>query len=185
MKVETTSLPGVLLIEPDVFGDARGFLMETYKRSRYAAQGIETEFIQDNLSYSQRGVLRGLHLQVPNAQAKLVYVLQGEVFDVAVDVRKGSPNFGQWFGATISSENKRQLYAPVGFAHGFCVVSEVAMFAYKCSSEYAPEQEISVRWDDPAIGIEWPISDPQLSQKDKAGLPLAEFGEAQLPRYES
>ena len=171
MKVVETSLPGVLIIEPKIFPDARGFFVETYNKDRYVNNGILPEFVQDNLSFSTRGVLRGLHYQNPHAQGKLVYVLQGEVWDVAVDIRRDSPRFGQWTAVTLSSENKKQFYIPPGFAHGFCVLSETALFTYKCTDLYHPECDGGVRWDDPAIGIQWPISDPILSDKDR-NLPL-------------
>lgn len=183
MKVESTSLPGVLIFEPDVFGDSRGFNLETWRESRYRAAGIDVGFRQDNLSRSQGGVLRGLHLQHPSAQAKLVWVLEGEVFDVAVDVRVGSPSFGGWVGATLSSQNNRQLFVPEGFAHGFCVTSESVLFAYKCSREYAPDEELSVLWNDPEIGVDWPIGDPLLSQRDRAAPRLSEIDPDRLPRY--
>ncbi len=183
MKVMQSDLSGVLIIEPKVFGDARGFFMETWNRQRYAELGIPADFVQDNISLSQRGVLRGLHFQNPNAQGKLVYVLQGEVFDVAVDVRAGSPNFGRWVGVTLSADNKRQLYVPPGFAHGFCVTSEQVLFAYKCTDVYAPAAEGSVRWDDPDIGINWPIVDPLVSDKDRAALALKDWPTSRLPQY--
>ena len=171
MKVVETSLPGVLIIEPKIFPDARGFFVETYNKDRYVNNGILPEFVQDNLSFSTRGVLRGLHYQNPHAQGKLVYVLQGEVWDVAVDIRRDSPQFGQWTAVTLSSENKKQFYIPPGFAHGFCVLSETALFTYKCTDLYHPECDGGVRWDDPTIAIQWPISDPILSDKDR-NLPL-------------
>lgn len=183
MRVEPSSLPGVLVVEPKVFGDSRGFFLETWRDSRYREAGIDVPFCQDNLSRSQRGVLRGLHLQHPSAQAKLVWVLEGEVYDVAVDVRVGSPGFGKWFGVTLSAENKRQLFVPEGFAHGFCVTSESALFAYKCSRYYAPAEELSVLWNDPAIGVDWPLADPNLSDKDRAAPPLAEIPPDRLPQY--
>lgn len=183
MQVSTTDLPGVLLCEPKVFGDDRGYFLETWQAQRYAAAGMPEQFVQDNLSNSRRGILRGLHLQHPNAQGKLVYVLDGEVFDVAVDVRVGSPTFGRFVSAVLSSDNKHQLYIPPGFAHGFCVTSERATFAYKCTTYYSPETELSVRWDDPALGIPWPIQDPQLSTKDAAALPLADISHERLPSY--
>ncbi|MCA9068164.1 MAG: dTDP-4-dehydrorhamnose 3,5-epimerase [Planctomycetaceae bacterium] len=167
MQIQDTALSGVLIIEPKVFGDARGFFFESYNRDRYRAAGIELDFVQDNLSYSRKGTLRGLHYQNPHTQGKLVYVLEGEVFDVAVDVRHGSSTFGQWVGVTLSAENKRQFYVPPGFAHGFCVTSEVALFAYKCTDLYAPECEGSVLWCDEEIGIDWPVSEPLLSDKDQ------------------
>lgn len=171
MKVTETKLPGVLLVEPQVFGDDRGFFLETYRHERYAEHGIDVRFVQDSLSRSRKGVLRGFHLQWPKAQAKLVYVLEGEVFDVAVDVRRDSPTFGQWTGHMLSAENKHQLYIPEGFAHGFQVTSETALFAYKCSHAYAPDCEIAVAWNDPEIGVEWPL-EPTLSAKDEAALKL-------------
>ncbi|ACL73422.1 dTDP-4-dehydrorhamnose 3,5-epimerase [Thioalkalivibrio sulfidiphilus HL-EbGr7] len=185
MNVIETTLPGVLLIEPRVFGDERGFFMETYQASRYAEAGIAGPFVQDNLSLSRHGILRGLHLQHPGAQGKLVSVLKGEVFDVAVDVRTDSPTFGQWVGEYLSETNKRQLWVPEGFAHGFCVTSDEALFAYKCTRLYSPQTEISIRWDDPAIGIQWPVDAPALSQKDQAGLFLADIAPDQLPAYMS
>ena len=181
MKVERTALPGALILEPKVFGDARGFFMETWNRSRYAEAGLPGEFVQDNVSYSRHGVLRGLHYQSPRAQGKLVHVLEGEVFDVAVDVRVGSPTFGRWAGATLSAQNRRQLWIPPGFAHGFCVTGETALFCYKCTELYAPEHEGSILWNDPAIGIAWPLEHPTLSAKDAAAPPLAAVSPARLP----
>ncbi len=181
MKTQQTALPGALILEPKVFGDARGFFMETWNRRRYVEAGLPGEFVQDNVSFSQHGVLRGLHYQHPNAQGKLVYVLQGEVFDVAVDVRVGSPTFGRWAGVTLSAENRRQFWVPPGFAHGFCVTGETALFCYKCTELYAPEHEGSILWNDPAIGIAWPLEHPALSAKDAAAPPLAEISRARLP----
>lgn len=175
MKVLETKLPGVLIIEPDVHGDARGFFMETWQQKRYAEYGLPANFVQDNLSLSHKGVLRGLHYQDPNPQGKLVYVLQGEVFDVAVDIRRDSPTFGQWVGVTLSSENKRQLYIPEGFAHGFCVTSETALFAYKCTDYYNPQAEHGIIWNDPDIGIEWPVKKPVLSEKDRQNMRLKDI----------
>jgi dTDP-4-dehydrorhamnose 3,5-epimerase len=183
MNVIETGLPGVLLIEPKVFGDARGFFMETYHGKRYRDAGMKEQFMQDNLSFSARGVLRGLHFQNPNAQGKLVYVLQGEVFDVAVDIRRGSPHFGKWFGAVLSAGNKRQLYVPPGFAHGFLVTSETALFAYKCTELYDPASERGIVWNDPDIGIEWPLQQPALSGKDAAAPTLAAIDPSFLPDY--
>ncbi len=183
MNVIETSLPGVLIIEPKVFGDARGFFMETWNGARYEEHGIPNHFVQDNLSYSARGVLRGLHFQNPNPQGKLVSVLEGEVFDVAVDIRVGSPTFGEWTGVTLSAENKRQFYVPPDFAHGFVVTSEAALFSYKCTEYYAPASEGSVLWNDPEIGMDWPIEQPTLSDKDRAAPPLREMSEDALPRY--
>ena len=183
MKITSMSLPEVLLIEPGRFGDARGYFMETWHQERYAAAGIKLAFVQDNLSRSAHGILRGLHLQHPNAQGKLVYVLEGEAFDVAVDVRVGSPNFGKWTGAHLSSEDHRQLWIPPGFAHGFCVTSETAMFAYKCTALYSVADELGVAWNDPALAISWPVAEPRLSAKDAALPRLAELDPARLPRY--
>ena len=171
MIVKPTSLEDVLLVEPVRHGDARGYFQETYQEDRYRAAGINCRFVQDNLSFSERGVLRGLHLQHPKGQDKLVSVMQGEVFDVAVDVRYGSPTFGEWVGERLSAENGRQLFVPKGFAHGYCVTSDTALFAYKCSEIYAPDCEVSIRWDDPDIGIDWPVTEPILSARD-AALPL-------------
>jgi dTDP-4-dehydrorhamnose 3,5-epimerase len=183
MKATPTDLPEVLLIEPDVFGDARGYFLETWSRERYRALGITCDFVQDNLSRSSRGVLRGMHMQNPYAQAKLVSVPQGEVFDVAVDVRVGSPRFGKWVGVTLSSENKRQLFIPAGFAHGFCVVSDDVLFSYKCSDGYHPETEVGFRWDDPEVGIAWPVGGPSLSKKDAAYPRLADIPRERLTRH--
>jgi dTDP-4-dehydrorhamnose 3,5-epimerase len=175
MEIKTTAIPGALIIEPKVFGDDRGFFFETWNRQRYREAGIAEEFVQDNLSYSQHGVLRGLHVQNPNAQGKLVQVLLGEVFDVAVDIRSGSPEYGKWVGVQLSSDNKRQFYVPPGCAHGFCVTSETALFSYKCTDLYHPESEVSIPWDDPDIGIQWPISDPLLSEKDRLATRLRDL----------
>lgn len=167
MRCYDTSLPGVKIFEPKVFEDRRGFFMETWNASRYAEWGISADFVQDNLSLSARGILRGLHYQQPNPQGKLVYVLLGEVFDVAVDIRCGSPTFGQWTGVSLSAQNRRQLYIPEGFAHGFCVVSEMALFAYKCTEFYLPANDKGICWNDPELNIQWPIVEPTLSAKDK------------------
>jgi dTDP-4-dehydrorhamnose 3,5-epimerase len=184
VKVTAMSLPEVLLIEPQRFGDARGYFMETYRQERYRNAGIDLGFVQDNLSRSTRGILRGLHLQHPSDQGKLVYVLAGEVFDVAVDVRVGSPRFGKWTGAVLSADDHRQLWIPTGFAHGFCVTSESALFAYKCTAPYSAADELGVIWNDPAIGIVWPLADPTLSAKDAALPRLADIDPARLPRYQ-
>jgi dTDP-4-dehydrorhamnose 3,5-epimerase len=168
MKFLATPLDGVILVEPDVHGDTRGYFLETWHARRYAEGGIAVDFVQDNASRSVRGTLRGLHYQEPDAQGKLVRVAVGAVFDVAVDVRRGSPGFGRWYGVELSSENHRQLWVPPGFAHGFCVLSEYADFVYKCTAYYSPTSERALRWDDPDIGIEWPIRDPILSAKDRA-----------------
>ncbi|MEG6585035.1 dTDP-4-dehydrorhamnose 3,5-epimerase [Dendrosporobacter sp. 1207_IL3150] len=180
MNVIETKLPGVLIIEPKVHGDERGFFMETWHQSRYEKYGIPSIFVQDNLSFSRKGVLRGLHSQNPNSQGKLVHVLQGEVFDVAVDVRYGSKTFGEWVGVTLSSDNKRQLYVPEGFLHGFCVLSETVLFGYKCTNKYNPQAELGVLWNDPDIDIHWPISDPIVSDKDKENSRLCELDSSLL-----
>lgn len=183
MLIRQTDLPGVLLIEPTVFGDERGYFLETWSAERYEGQGIPAGFVQDNLSKSRRGTLRGLHLQNPHGQGKLVHVVLGEVFDVAVDVRVGSPTFGRYYGARLSDVNKHQLYIPPGYAHGFCVTSEEAVFAYKCTELYHPESELTIAHDDPALGIPWPVTSPTLSKKDMAGKPLADVPRERLPRY--
>ena len=183
MKVTESDLPGVFLVEPEVRGDARGYFMETWNVARYEQAGLSARFVQDNVSYSARGALRGLHFQNPNAQGKLVYVLQGEVFDVAVDIRVGSPTFGRWTGITLSGDNKRQMYIPEGFAHGFCVTSERALFAYKCTDFYNPEAEASVLWNDPDIGIDWPITLPILSDRDKNAPRLKDMPPDRLPKF--
>jgi dTDP-4-dehydrorhamnose 3,5-epimerase len=180
MNVTQTKLPGVLIIEPKVFGDARGYFLETYHARRYAEMGLSAPFVQDNLSYSRRGTLRGLHYQNPQPQGKLVYVLQGEVFDVAVDIRLGSPTFGQWVSARLSADNKRQFYVPPGFAHGFCVTSDEALFAYKCTQLYNPQADGSILWNDEEIGIEWPVSEPLLSDKDRSAPRLKDVPKQRL-----
>ena len=180
MKVLTTPIDGLLVIEPKVFGDERGFFTETWQASRYADAGISGEFVQDNHSRSSQGILRGLHYQIQNPQGKLVRVTSGEVFDVAVDLRRHSATFGQWYGVLLSGTNHRQFWVPPGFAHGFYVVSESADFLYKCTDYYAPEFERCLRWDDPSIGIEWPLVDgepPKLSAKDSEG---AFLGDAEV-----
>jgi dTDP-4-dehydrorhamnose 3,5-epimerase len=182
MNVVKTALPGVLIIEPKIFGDARGFFMETFHAMRYAQAGIPGPFVQDNLSRSGYGVLRGLHLQNPGGQGKLVTVLKGQVRDVAVDVRRGSPTFGKHVAVELSEENRRQLWVPRGFAHGFLVLSETADFFYKCDAPYSPDDEVAVRWNDPALGIDWDIEAPSLSARDAASWPLAEIDN--LPIYE-
>jgi len=181
MKSFKTPLFGVHLVEPAVFPDERGFFLETYHRQKYRDQGIKVPFVQDNHSHSRQHVLRGLHYQLHHAQDKLVYALSGAIFDVAVDIRRGSPTFGRWFGAELSAENHRQLFVPQGFAHGFCVLSEIAYFLYKCSDFFAPDDEGGVLWSDPDIGIDWPIEDPIISEKDKQYPCLAEIGPDKLP----
>jgi len=181
MNVIETELPEVLLIEPKLIGDQRGFFLETYQFERYATFGMARPFVQDNLSRSRFGVLRGLHLQNPSTQGKLVTVLKGKVLDVAVDVRLGSPNFGRHVAFELSEDNRRQLWVPRGFAHGFAVLSETVDFFYKCDDLYSPKDEISVRWDDPAIGIDWRLANPSLSAKDAAAPLLSEV--KNLPTY--
>ncbi|MDF3195457.1 dTDP-4-dehydrorhamnose 3,5-epimerase [Pseudomonas sp. 1928-m] len=172
MQPVSTDLPGVITLEPQVFGDHRGFFYESFNARRFAdATGLQREFVQDNHSRSAKGVLRGLHYQVQQAQGKLVRVTAGEVYDVAVDLRRSSPTFGRWIGVHLSAENKRQLWVPEGFAHGFVVLSEFAEFLYKTTDYYAPEHERCIRWDDPTLAIDWPLDGaPQLSAKDQAGL---------------
>ncbi len=181
MRVIEAEIPGVLIIEPKRIGDARGFFVETFRVGRYAALGIEGPFIQDNWSRSTRGVLRGLHLQSPNAQAKLVSVVRGKVLDVAVDVRVGSPTFGHHAAIELSDDSGRQLFVPRGFAHGFVVLSDVADLLYKCDAYYSPAEEIVVRWNDPALAIDWRIANPSLSTRDAAAPYLREV--AGLPAY--
>lgn len=174
MNVIETLLPGVLILEPKVWADSRGFFMETYHAERFRQIGIDLPFVQDNHSRSARGVLRGLHFQEPNSQGKLIRCTSGALFDVAVDVRRGSPNFGKWFGLELSAENRRMLWVPPGFAHGFCAVSDVADLVYKCTDFYNPESDRSILWNDPDLGIEWPIASPLLSPKDAAAPRLKE-----------
>jgi len=184
LQIIETSLPGVLLIQPRVFQDPRGFFMETYREKVLAEAGIHETFVQDNHSHSSRGVLRGLHYQLRNPQAKLCRVVQGEVLDIAVDVRLGSPNFGKWVSVLLSGENHTQIYIPKGFAHGFVVRSEEADFLYKCSDYFDAGDDRGVLWNDPAIGIEWDTPEPILSDKDKRYLPLAQIAHDQLPPYQ-
>lgn len=183
MKILSTSLPEILIIEPPVFQDQRGFFMETYHQRKYSEAGIKYVFVQDNLSHSLRSTLRGLHYQLHRAQAKLIQVIGGVIFDVAVDIRRDSPNFGQWTSALLSDENKLQMIIPAGFAHGFCVLSEAADVIYKCTDFYAPEDEGGILWSDPALAIEWPVSKPLLSEKDNQLPLLAEVPPARLPVY--
>ena len=183
MKVIETSLPGVVIIEPQVFGDARGFFYESYNRAKYHEAGITRQFVQSNVSRSAKSVLRGLHYQSPNPQGKLVSVLEGEVFDVAVDIRRDSPTFGQWVGAMLTADNHRHFWIPEGFAHGFCVLSEFATFAYQCTALYDHAADASVRWNDPDIGIDWPVSSPLLSDKDEKAPLLKDVAQDRLPEY--
>jgi dTDP-4-dehydrorhamnose 3,5-epimerase len=184
MKVYPTRLQGVHIIEPRVFTDSRGFFMETWQADRYRQAHIPGPFVQDNYSYSIRGVLRGLHYQLKHPQGKLVQVLQGEVFDVAVDIRHGSPTFGHWTGVILSGDNHRQLYIAPGFAHGFCVLSETAQFLYKCTDFYAPGDEYGLRWDDPALDIEWPVTTRLLAEKDRHYPTLSTVPREHLPVFE-
>ncbi len=186
VKITESKLPGVFLIEPQVSQDLRGFFLETWNQARYQEAGLPVNFVQDNLSFSVRGVLRGLHFQNPCPQGKLIYVVQGEVFDVAVDIRAGSPTFGQWAGFWLSGENPRQLYIPQGFAHGFVVTGETAYFAYKCTDFYNPQAEHTLLWNDPDLGIQWPVEAPKLSEKDSRGKTLKELKAlGALPLYQS
>ena len=173
MKTISTELPGVLIIEPRVFSDERGFFFESYHARRYAEVGLPSAFVQDNHSRSLQGTIRGLHYQVRYPQAKLVRVTAGAVLDVAVDIRRGSPTFRRWIAVTLTAENKRQLFVPAGFAHGFCVTSDAAELQYKCTEFYVPEDERGVLWNDPAIGINWPVRNPLLSAKDRGFAPLS------------
>jgi dTDP-4-dehydrorhamnose 3,5-epimerase len=177
MQVKETALPGVLIIEPDLYSDDRGFFLETYQADKYAAAGIALPFVQDNHSYSARGTLRGVHAQYRKPQGKLVRALEGEVFDVVVDIARTSSTFGQWIGVTLSGLNHRQLYVPPGYGHGFCVLSESAHFLYKCTDVYDPGGELTLSWNDPTVGIVWPIEQPALSDKDTHGLSLDEFAQ--------
>jgi len=185
MNVSNTILSGLLIIEPRIFTDARGFFVETWHQARYREFGLPAQFVQDNLSSSTYGALRGLHFQHPHAQGKLVYVLQGEIFDVAVDIRVGSPTFGKSVCVMLSGENKRQVYVPEGFAHGFCVTSEYALVVYKCTDFYAPQSEEGVLWNDPDLEIDWPVHTPILSDKDRHYVPLSRIPHERLPRYDS
>ncbi|MHC4552570.1 MAG: dTDP-4-dehydrorhamnose 3,5-epimerase [Planctomycetota bacterium] len=184
MDVIPTDIPDVLILQPKVFGDKRGFFMETWNRQRYIEAGIKDEFVQDNVSSSSKGVLRGLHFQNPNAQGKLVQVLVGEVLDVAVDIRVGSPTFGKVVSTILSEENRRQFYVPIGFAHGFCVLSDLALFSYKCTDFYSQPDEGSVLWNDPDLAIDWAIDNPGLSEKDMNAPRLKDIPKDRLPVYE-
>ena len=183
MKRIETTLPGVYLLEPRVFGDARGFFLESYNEAKFRDLGITSRFVQDNHSKSVRGTLRGLHYQLQQPQAKLCRVVAGEVLDIVVDIRRGSPHFGQWFGAVLSAENKLQIFVPAGFAHGFVVRSETAEFLYKCDDFYAPADERGIAWDDPNLGIAWDVENPLLSEKDEHNPCLAAVAPADLPQY--
>lgn len=183
MKIIKTPLPGCLVIEPAVYGDARGFFYESFHAAKFAEHGLDLRFVQSNVSRSARGVLRGLHYQWPNPQGKLVSVLEGEVYDVAVDIRAGSPTFGQWAAAVLSADNKRHFWIPEGFAHGFAVLSEHATFTYQCTALYDREADAGIRWNDAAIGVDWPIAEPTLSDKDAKAPFLADVARERLPMY--
>ncbi|MEJ2703796.1 MAG: dTDP-4-dehydrorhamnose 3,5-epimerase [Sedimentisphaerales bacterium] len=184
MKVIETKLPGVIVLEPDVYGDDRGFFLETWNRKRYEEAGIRGTFVQDNISFSRKGILRGLHFQDPQAQGKLVQVLSGQVLDVAVDIRVGSPTFGQWIGEVLSGENHKQMYVPPGFAHGYCVTGETAFFSYKCTDFYNPDAEHGIIWSDPDLHIDWPVQEPLLSPRDAGYSRLKDVPVDVLPRFE-
>lgn len=184
MKISKAPIDGIIILEPDIYTDGRGFFMETYNFRRYAQAGIFQEFVQDNLSFSRKGVLRGLHYQINYPQAKLVQVCYGEVFDVVVDLRRKSSTFGNWFGLTLSGENLKQLLIPKGFAHGFCVLSEYALFYYKCSNFYKKADEGGLLWSDPDIGIKWPVKNPVISEKDALLPCLSDLPVENLPSLE-
>ena len=183
MKVIETALPGALVLEPQVFGDARGFFYESYNEAKYRDAGIDRRFVQSNVSRSAKGVLRGLHYQWPNPQGKLVSVLEGEVYDVAVDICRGSPNFGKSAGVLLTAENHRHFWVPEGFAHGFCVLSEFATFSYQCTALYDPKADAGIRWNDAALGIDWPVNAPLLSDKDGKTPLLEDVPPERLPVY--
>ena len=185
MNVRKTKLAGVVVLEPDVFSDERGYFLETWNSKRYLDVSIEDCFVQDNISFSKKGVLRGLHYQYPQSQAKLVQVLSGEVVDVAVDIRKDSPTFGQWISEVLSEANHRQMYIPSGFAHGYCVINETALFSYKCTDFYNPASEGGIIWNDPDIKIVWPTEEPMLSDKDSSFPKLSDIPPEKLPQLES
>ncbi len=183
MKIIETPLDGVLIVEPDVYQDKRGFFMETHNLRRYREAGLNHVFVQDNLSYSVRGTLRGMHYQLNKPQAKLVQAIAGRIYDVVIDIRIGSPTFKKWFGVELSQENKKQLFVGHGLAHGFCVLSEAAVVTYKCTDFYDPHDEGGLLWSDPELSIDWPVSDPLLSPKDGASPKISELVSDRLPRY--
>ncbi|WP_408952972.1 dTDP-4-dehydrorhamnose 3,5-epimerase [Lysobacter sp. Hz 25] len=183
MKVIETDLPGCLVVEPRVFADSRGFFYESFNHDKLAEHGMAPQFVQGNVSSSSRGVLRGLHYQWPKPQGKYVSVIEGEVWDVAVDIRRGSPHYGRWTAVVLSAENKRHFWIPEGFAHGFAVLSERAIFSYLCTNTYDASADASLRWDDPDLAIDWPVSDPSLSPKDAAAPLLKDVAEDRLPVY--
>ena len=184
MKIIDTDLPGCLVIEPRQFGDARGWFMESWNRDRYAEHGIGPDFVQSNLSQSAKAVLRGLHYQWPNPQGKLVSVLEGEVYDVAVDIRRGSPHYGRWTAAILSADNRRQFWIPPGFAHGFVALGESALVSYLCTTAYDTKADASLAWDDPELAIDWPVATPQLSAKDAAAPRLRDIAPERAPVFE-
>ena len=183
MKIIKTPLPGCLVIEPAVHGDTRGFFYESFHAEKFAQAGLDLKFVQTNVSRSAQGVLRGLHYQWPHSQGKLVSVLEGEVYDVAVDIRRGSPTFGQWAAAVLSADNKRHFWVPEGFAHGFAVLSEQASFVYQCTALYDREADAGIRWNDAQIGVDWPLAQPSLSDKDQRAPFLADVPPERLPPY--
>jgi len=179
MKISTCDIPGLVIIDPKVFGDARGYFFESWNEQRYDLI-VQARFVQDNISFSRKGIVRGLHFQNPNGQGKLIQVFQGEVFDVAVDLRRSSPTFRKWHGILLSAENKKQFYIPPGFAHGFAVTSDTALFHYKCTEFYSQKDEMALKWDDPDLGIAWPIQKPAISERDAKGLRLRDIPEDRL-----
>jgi dTDP-4-dehydrorhamnose 3,5-epimerase len=183
MKIIETDLPGCVVLEPQVFSDSRGFFFESFNTDKLATHGLQPRFVQGNVSSSAQGVLRGLHYQWPNSQGKYVSVIEGEAWDVAVDIRRGSPTFGKWTAVVLSADNKRHFWIPEGFAHGFAVLSERAVFTYLCTATYDAKADAGVRWDDPALAIDWPVSHPQLSDKDARAPLLSEIAEDRLPVY--
>lgn len=183
MKITETKLPGVLIFEPDVYSDERGFFLETWRSTQYEDAGIKGPFVQDNVSFSKKGILRGLHYQYPQSQGKLVQVLSGSVTDVAVDIRTGSPTFGRWISEVISDMNHKQVYIPPGFAHGYCVTSETALFLYKCTDFYNPETEHGIIWNDPDLDINWSATEPVLSSKDAKYPKLKDISPDKLPHF--
>jgi dTDP-4-dehydrorhamnose 3,5-epimerase len=183
MNTKETKLTGVIVLEPDVFSDERGFFLETWNQARYESVGIPGTFVQDNVSFSKKGILRGLHFQYPQPQGKLVQVLSGQVVDVAVDIRIGSPTYGQWISKELSGENHRQMYIPPGFAHGYCVTSQTAVFSYKCTDFYNPATEQGIIWNDPELKIGWPTAKPVLSPKDAGYSRLKDFPPENLPQF--
>lgn len=185
MKIAPTELSDVLLVDPDVYADHRGFFMESWNQERYAAAGLAMDVVQTNLSRSEGSVLRGLHYQWRRPQGKLVSVVEGAIFDVAVDIRRGSPTFGRWVGRRLDDDKRRQLYVPPGFAHGFCSLTEVVVVAYACTTAYDPESDANVSWRDPAIAVDWPVESPQVSERDAAAPLLADIPSDRLPAYAS